>query len=211
MDIREAYKVLNISQDISDEDLKKTYKQLAKEHHPDKTGDQETFKKINEAHQAITDYRQNPHKHQQQFSGFGGFEINLEDILTGFVGTNNKKQKSHNNSNINIDINLSFKESVIGISKNIEFDRLIKCNGCDGQGLKFKSNGCKHCNGFGRVVNNSGNMMFSSSCNKCYGRNIQNETCIKCTGKGVLSNKINLSIPVPPGTPDNTVLQLRGA
>jgi molecular chaperone DnaJ len=212
MDIRAAYKLLEVSEDISDDDLKKAYKALALKYHPDRYKEDETrFSKINEAYQAVQEYRSNPHTYSP-FQGFnGGFNINIEDILGGFTNARSRKQASPNHSAINIDVNISFKEAIIGVLKEIEFDRFVKCDACNGQGLEFKSNGCTSCNGFGKIITNSNNMMFSQTCMKCFGRNIQNEKCPKCSAKGAIKSKVNTTINIPPGIVDNSILQIRGA
>lgn len=211
MNIQEAYSTLEVKDSISDVDLKSTYKKLAKQFHPDvyKT-DTDKFKKINEAYQFITDYRKNPEKYnppsRSPFGG-GGFNINLNDIFNAGFGRSN--QSDANISPIKMDTKISFKESVLGVEKEIAYKKTVKCDDCDGKGKEAITNGCKSCNGFGRVVQQQGNMHFTSGCNKCHGRDIKFKDCLKCKSKGVLEVDVNAKINIPPG--NSTTLRVQGA
>jgi molecular chaperone DnaJ len=210
MNIQEAYNVLEVQDSISDTDLKSTYKKLAKQFHPDvyKT-DTDKFKKINEAYQLIIDYRKNPEKYNPQsrspFSG-GGFNINLNDIFNGF---GRSQQTNINASPINLNTKISFKESVLGVEKEISYKKNIKCSDCDGNGKEPQSNGCKSCNGFGRVIQQQGNMHYSTGCSKCHGRNVKFKDCIKCNAKGITEVEVNAKINIPSG--NSTTLRIQGA
>lgn len=214
MNPKEAYAFLDVSEDISDDELKKQYKQLSKKYHPDLyKDDPDKFKRINEAYQLIRDYRDNPHKYRAQggFTGHSGIDFNA--IFNGGVfnfGRNKPSAKQHHYPPIELKISLSFKESVVGATKQIEFDRFVKCEACNGNGLEFKHNGCSGCNGFGRVIGGSGGMMYSSSCQKCYGRNVQNVKCDKCQAKGTIKSHSNLSVNIPTGIADKATLRLQG-
>lgn len=210
MNIQEAYNTLEVQDSISDDDLKKEYKKLAMKYHPDKyKEDPNKFKIINEAYQLITDYRQNPNKYAQRtnpFSGRGGFNINLNDILNGF-------RSGHRNeitaNPISLNTRISFKESILGVEKDISYKKNIKCDDCNGNGKEPIPNGCTNCNGFGRVVQQSGNMHFTSSCNKCHGRNVKFKNCDKCNAKGTKEVDVDVKINIPPGNP--ATLRIQGA
>jgi molecular chaperone DnaJ len=211
MNIQEAYSTLDVQDNISDIDLKSIYKKLAVKYHPDRfKDDPDKFKKINEAYQLITDYRKNPEKYnppsRSPFGG-GGFNINLNDIFGGGFGRS--QQTEINAPPINLSTKISFKESVLGVEKEIAYKKTIKCDGCDGKGKEPQSNGCKSCNGFGRVVQQQGNMHYSSSCNKCHGQNVKFKDCIKCKSKGALEVDVNAKINVPPC--NSTILRIQGA
>lgn len=208
MNTQEAYNLLEISEDISDDDLKKHYKKLAIKYHPDKYEDKDKFKLINEAYQLITDHRENPHKHQQQnpFQNVGGFGINLNDILNGFQRS---QQNEINSPPIQLRTKISFKESVLGVEKEVSYKKNIKCDDCNGNGKETISNGCSGCNGFGRVVQTQGNMQFSTGCGKCHGRNVKFKNCDKCNAKGYKELEVNAKINVPPG--NASTLRIRGA
>jgi len=209
MNIQEAYSTLEVQDNISDVDLKSTYKKLAKQFHPDiyKT-DTDKFKKINEAYQLITDYRKNPEKYNPPSrSPFGGgFNININDIFTSFGRSN---QNDINVPPINLNAKISFKESILGVEKEVSYKKTVKCDGCDGKGKEAQHNGCKSCNGFGRIIQQQGNMHYSSGCNKCHGQNVKFKDCLKCKSKGTSEVDVNAKVNIPPG--NSTTLRIQGA
>jgi molecular chaperone DnaJ len=215
MDISEAYNILGVDKSISDEDLKSRYKKLAKDHHPDLHPDQaETFKQINAAHQLIQEYREHPEKFQPRspFGGgnpFSGFGVNIQDIFNNL--NNEPQQKQINLPPIVFNIEITFQESILGVSKELKYTRCIKCDTCNGVGSEMISNGCKNCDGFGRITRRSGNTVFTSSCNKCQGRGTTKKNCATCIGRAVKDMDIAGSVNIPPGTKNTDVLRLQGA
>jgi molecular chaperone DnaJ len=212
MNIQEAYSTLDVKEGISDTELKSIYKSLAKKYHPDVyKEDTSRFSKINEAYQLITDYRKNPEKYNPPASpfggGFSGFNININDILNG--GFNRSQRQEADVQPINLNTKISFKESVLGVEKELTYKKKIKCDGCNGNGKEMISNGCKSCNGFGRVIQQQNNSTYTSGCNKCHGRNIQSKDCIKCKTKGCKEIEVNVKINIPPG--NATTLRIQGA
>jgi molecular chaperone DnaJ len=213
MNIKEAYNTLGLQENCSEDELKTQYKKLALQFHPDRNKENpDKLKFINEAYQYINDYREHPEKYnpspfaRSPFDGGFGFPIDLNDL----IGNHNQAQKRFRYPEINIPITISFKESVIGTDKDIQFNRYVKCEACDAKGQETLSNGCTNCNGFGRIVRNNGNMMFTQSCNKCHGRNIKFKDCEKCNKNGVIESDVNLKLHIPAGTQNNNVLRLRG-
>jgi molecular chaperone DnaJ len=214
MDITEAYSILGVDKSISDEDLKKRYKQMAKDHHPDiHPEDAEKFKQINAAHQLIQDHRQNPEKYAPRSpfggGGFGGFSVNLNDLFGGL--NNEPQQKQINLPPIVFNIDISFQESILGISKELKYTRCIKCDTCNGTGSEAISNGCTSCNGFGKITRRSGNTVFTSACSKCQGKGVKKKDCIACIGKAIKDTDVSGSVNIPPGTKNNDILRLQGA
>ena len=214
MDIKEAYKTLEVDPNISDDELKSVYKKLALKYHPDRYEDKEKFKVINSAYQAVSKYRENPAAYEAQYAPRqhqgGGFGFNIQDILDQMQNQQRgQQQQSYDTRPIQVHTKISFKDSVIGVDKEITYKKNIKCESCDGNGKERVSNGCKACNGFGRMIRNQQGMSFSSTCDKCLGRNIKFNNCNGCNAKGVQSVDTTLNIHIPPGTPD--ILRLRGA
>lgn len=216
MNIDEAYLILEISKDISDDELKKTYKKLARKYHPDiYKDDPEKFKQINEAYQLITDFREHPEKYQPKPSQ-GGFWSNVVDLgeiffnRGDFFRQSSEESVSFRATNINIKINLSFHESVLGCTKEISYNRNIKCKFCNAQGMKHIGNGCASCDGFGIVTTNNKGMIFQTICSKCNGKGVKKEKCEKCKGKRILEDKRTGNISVPPGSTNGDKLRLAG-
>ena len=205
MDINEAYSILEIDSNISDQDLKNKFKTLAKIWHPDvnkQANCEEKFKQINSAYQTIQDYRKNPP--QESFS--------FNDIFSrfGFSQQQGSRKQSRQVQHISLTQEISFRESVLGLEKEIEIDRDIKCEDCDGDGTIKKKNDCQLCDGFGRASVNQGNFRFESPC-QCQGRGVIEEECQKCSRAGFLRGKSKLKVRIPPGIEDQNTIQLRGA
>jgi len=213
MKIQEAYKVLESSSDISDEDLKIKYKDMAKKYHPDiYKKEPDKFKKINEAYQFILDYRKNPEKYEPNMKN--GFWGRVPDIANDFFinfGFENEWSKPKEIKPIFVSINLNFKESVLGCSKEINYTRNIKCKDCQGAGIKRKGNGCETCDGFGRSTINNKGMIFQTKCSKCQGKNVTQNTCDKCKGKCVINENKQGNIHVPAGIKNEEILRVNGA
>lgn len=210
MDIKEAYKLLEVPEDISDDDLKKEYKKLAAKFHPDiHKSDPDKFKHINEAYQLIVDYRENPEKYNPRphpFGGASGVGIDFIGDLFGVHrhggGTQIKAEPIH------LTTRISFKEHVLGTDKELQFRKNIRCDGCNGQGKRAVGNGCPACDGFGRVVKQQGNMVMQTGCARCQGKNVRQKDCDKCGNKGFLQVDTNIKAHIPPA--NSGVLRMQG-
>jgi molecular chaperone DnaJ len=217
MDLKEAFDILGLPKKSSAEELKAKYKELARKYHPDVyKDDPNKFSKINEAYQTIQDYQKDPDKYdhpgsfrRSPFENMGGIwnSINIEDLL----GTSQSTQKQFQYNQINERVIISFKDSVLGVDKELSFKKYIKCDSCNGNGQETVGNGCQNCGGFGRCTTNSKGMIFTTSCNKCYGRNIKFKDCEKCNRLGVSEVNANITIHIPAGTQNNSTLRLRNA
>jgi len=208
MNIKEAYEILGVSENSTPDEIKKSFRKLAAKYHPDNksTGNEDTFKKLNEANQLIESYRNAPS--QEQFHG-GGFPFNINDFFGGGFGHKNN-QKQIVIEEIVIDINLSFRESILGCKKEISYDKRVKCEICDGDGDIRLNNGCKSCGGRGVIVTRQGNFVVQKQCDLCHGR-IRSETCKLCNGDGGIIRQVNHSISIPGGITDDKVLRISGA
>lgn len=208
MNIKEAYSVLEVAEDISDEELKKKYKTLARKYHPDIfKEDPNKFKLINEAFQLVTDFRQNPSKYEPKIpqGGFWSNMSNIADFFGNMSGEVNQFIKP-----IKISFELTFAESVLGVSKEVSYKRNVKCDNCNGNGVKLTGNGCKDCDGFGRVTKNNNGMIFQTKCNKCDAKHIKQHKCENCKGKKTLEDTRTGNINIPPGVTNGSVLRLEG-
>lgn len=176
---KDYYAILGVSKSASPEEIKKSFRRLAHEHHPDKGGDAQKFKDINEAYQILGD--ETKRKQYDQFGsaafenggmggpggfgGFGGFDpsgfnINMDEMgdlgdmfgsVFGFGGGGGRKQKR--GSNIEVDATISFLESVKGVEKTVRVYKHDACSVCDGSGAEKGSalSTCKTCEGRGQV------------------------------------------------------------
>jgi len=210
MDIKEAYSILGVDESISDEELKKKYKELAYKYHPDRNKDEpDKLKSINEAHQLIQNYKKHPEQYQQA-AGFhnAGFWGNFQDIGDVFFNATDFFNKRPQISNINLSVDISFHEAVLGCSKEISYNRNIKCNSCKGAGHIKTGNGCTNCDGFGRTISSGNGMIIQSSCNKCFGRGVKQNKCNTCNSKGHIEEKRTGNINIASGTKNGEILRL---
>src|SRR3990167_6785116 len=164
---RDYYEILNVNKNASKEEIKKVYKRLALEHHPDKGGNAERFKEISEAYAVLSDDTK-----RQQYDQFGhaGFDqrysqedifrnVNFDDIFNEvfgrrgdnifdmFFGGGNRERRGND---LRYDLDISFEEAAFGIEKKIKIPRLVQCKNCEGYGEIAKSK-CKLCNGSGLI------------------------------------------------------------
>jgi molecular chaperone DnaJ len=161
---KDYYAILGVSKNASPEEIKKSFRRLAHEHHPDKGGDAQKFKDINEAYQILGDETKRKQYDQfgsaafenggmgggagGPFGGFGGFDpsgfnINMDEMgdlgdmfgsVFGFGGGGGRKQKR--GSNIEVDVTISFLESVKGVEKTVRIYKHDACSVCDGSGAE---------------------------------------------------------------------------
>lgn len=216
---QEAYKFLDLSAELSDDELKQKYKELAKKYHPDiYKEDPDKFKKINEAYQLVTDYRAHPEKYEPKMAGGGGIWGNIVDLGDIFFGggdffrnaNNDNEDRIPPQTNIKINLDITFHESVLGCTKEITYNRNVKCTLCQGAGSKHTGNGCDACDGFGRSTINNKGMIFQTACSKCSGKNTKKTKCVACDGKKVLNDKRTGMVNVPAGTINAETLRLGG-
>lgn len=184
MNLQEAYETLKLSPSSSQEDVKKQYKKLTIEFHPDinkSPNAEDTFKKINEAFSTISNKDNQPH-----------FE--------------NPFQHFHEPEHISISTTISFKESVLGAKKQISYQRKIKCQSCNGQGQSV-SNDCKTCNGKGKNVSRNGNSIFVQTCQACQGK-MNHTPCSPCNSSGIIQVQTNIDVTIPKFITNNSMLRL---
>jgi molecular chaperone DnaJ len=206
MKLSEAYKIINLSSDATPEEVKKQYKKLAKEFHPDvnKAPDAEaTFKKISEAYQTIQAGKDEP-----PVADWGGFtNQHIHDIFNR--NGPGRATKQHLSSNIDLYTTISFKDAVQGCKIEITYSRQIKCPHCQGSGNKPTNNGCKTCGGAGQVVSRNGSHVFIRTCSECLGRS-QSNPCTNCSSTGLIETEASVHVSVPAAMVDGNVLRLQG-
>lgn len=196
MNLKEAYATLEIPQGTSPEDAKKKYRELTKKYHPDinkEPGAEDRFKKINEANQVIQTGKSTDPQDRRSAYHQGGFH----------------RQQVIQLENVEVNLTISFKESVLGCKKEIKYSRQSKCQNCGGAGSVKLNNGCKKCGGRGQVINRQGNMVMVTTCNECYGQANMAE-CDVCHGGGTLQADVSVHVSVPAGILDNNTLRLQG-
>ena len=207
MKLKEAREILGISENATPEEIKKRYRDLSKKYHPDLSKEpdaEEKFKKINEAHNRIQsgeedvdqNMRGNPWGGMNPFDGF-------------FGGGFSRQAKQYSSEHISIHTKISFKESVLGVKKEISFCRKNKCSECNGVGEFKVNNGCDKCNGRGQSVYTRGTMAFVQTCDKCMGR-VSRKKCNKCSTSGMIETDVTVTVSIPGGVSNGNILRLAG-
>jgi molecular chaperone DnaJ len=243
---KDFYSILGVSKTASDDEIKKAFRRLAHEHHPDKGGDPSKFKDVNEAYQVLGDKQkratydqfgsaafENGGAGQGPFGGgFGGFpgggfgfDFNgqdfgdLNDVLGEMFGFSQRGggSRQKRGRNIEVDLDLTFREAIFGAEKNIRLYRQTICSNCKGEGAEqgSKLETCAKCSGTGQVKQSQrtmfGTFQSVAQCPDCHGRGQKPEKpCHVCHGYGVEKREENLSIRIPAGVDVDTVLQVEG-
>ncbi len=240
MNKKDYYEVLGVSKNATDEEIKRAFRKLAKQYHPDvnkEPGAAEKFKEIGEAYAILSD----PNKRQQYdqfghaafqnggagaggFSGFDASDINLDDILNdlfgGGFGFGNFTRGGRSTSSRSkgqderVLLNLTFEEAVFGCEKDIKLDLDVACPKCNGAG-GFNEKTCRTCGGSGRVLEQQqtifGYMQTQKTCPTCRGNGKSYETtCDECRGKGIINKSKTFTVTIPEGVDDGYQLRLSG-
>jgi molecular chaperone DnaJ len=230
---RDYYEVLGVSRNADVSEIKKSYRKLAMEHHPDRNPGskeaEERFKECSEAYEVLSDPDKRAHydrfghegMRQAGFEGFSGVEEIFEHFgslfgdlfggMGGFGGRGGARQAR--GSDLRLDLELSFAEAVMGVSREIAVERRVTCDGCSGSGARSGSSAerCGTCGGRGQVLHSQGFFMIGTTCPTCRGEGtIVRDPCAACRGQGVKAKKETLSLTVPAGVDDGQMLRLAG-
>ncbi|HXZ87208.1 MAG TPA: molecular chaperone DnaJ [Candidatus Binataceae bacterium] len=231
---RDYYEVLGVTRSANDDDLKKAYRRLAIQFHPDRNpGDKEAeekFKELNEAYQVLSEperraqYDRFGHaafQGPQGPGGFGGFDFTqgfeevFSDIFGDFFGTGRgrSRSRSRRGDDLRYDLEVEFEEAARGTEKVVKFQRLTTCEACNGSRARGGSEGartCPNCRGTGQVRTQQGFFSISTTCGQCRGEGmIIADPCPKCQGQGRVRKPVSLSVKIPPGVDNGSRLKLR--
>jgi molecular chaperone DnaJ len=226
------YGVLGVGRDASDAEIKKAFRKLAQQWHPDVNTDpaaHERFKEINEAYQVLSD----PERRRRYdlfgaaglgaegatgFEGFGGFSDIFDAFFGGAAGgAAGRRGRPAAGSDLRYDLRITFAEAVLGTEKEIEFPVLGRCDTCGGSGAKAGSSAvtCPQCNGRGEVrsVRQTmlGQMVNVQACPRCRGEGRIVETpCETCRGDGRTERRRTLRVTIPAGIDEGHQIRLSG-
>lgn len=229
---KDYYSILGVPKNASQDEIKKAYRKMAHQHHPDKkSGDEARFKEVNEAYQVLSD-----EKKRSQYDNYGstfdsgGFSggqgFNYEDIFNMFNGQQSQggyedifgafsgmfgggaRQGDPSGENVYLELPISKKD--LGTTRIIQFEIFEGCQECEGSGVAkgYKMHNCKTCNGMGQVkqTTRSAFGMFTrvAVCPTCKGKGKSPEKeCEKCKGEGRVKGVKNMEIRVPKEIKDN--------
>jgi molecular chaperone DnaJ len=213
MNKRDYYDVLGIDKNADASTIKKAYRKLAKEKHPDSGGNEDEFKEIAEAYDVLS----NDDK-KKQYDTFGhnapknsGFSADFSDMFNKFGFGFNPRNEARNRKgkDFRINIKLTLDEIFNGGSKKIKYNRDAACSNCNSTG-GFGMQKCKHCNGQGMVIQQIrtpfGIMQNMTTCEVCSGDgNTYVSVCNDCSGSGLKNKEETIEINIPIGVQDGMV------
>jgi molecular chaperone DnaJ len=229
--VKDYYKVLGVSKDASQEDLKKAYRKLARKHHPDLNAGnkqaEEKFKEISEAYDVLGDEKKRAEhdrggkfnfEGQDRYSGFdfgggggGGGAADFSDIFGDLFGGRYSHEPEHTRGeDLLMRLDLSLEEAFTGTMMNIPLSRAVTCSSCSGMGAEsFET--CARCKGAGHVQGGKGFVRMAQVCPDCGGRGKKAlAACKKCYGKGATSHSETIKVKIPAGADDGSVIRLKG-
>ncbi|MEM7589419.1 MAG: molecular chaperone DnaJ [Myxococcota bacterium] len=222
------YKVLGVSRSASADEIKRAYRKLAHELHPDKNrGDKQTearFKQVSRAHTVLSDPQKRAHYDRfGQEEPIGGRHEqaaqHVEEIFSDLFGDafggghSSHTASSRQGPNVRHRVTISLQEVVTGLRKDVTFQRLEVCEICNGSaaapGTKLRK--CTACQGRGEVRLVRGFLAMVQECSACDGRGyIIPNPCKSCRGQGRQSKPRNFNIRIPAGIEDGTMLRVHG-
>jgi len=233
MSKRDFYEVLGVSQDAGEDEIKRAYRKLAFENHPDRNPDdpeaEARFKEAAEAYDVLRD----PEKRRRydQFghsgmgdNGFSGFSSTedifgaFSDIFGEFFGFSGAAGRQGRNrpqagADLRYAMTISFRDAARGTEVDLKLPKDVPCSDCDGSGAKpgSKPEICPQCGGRGSVQQAQGFFRISVPCPVCHGHGqLISDPCETCGGRGVQRVTKDLKVRIPAGVDDGSRLRLRG-
>lgn len=229
---RDYYEILGVPREASGDEIRKAYRRLARQYHPDvnKSPDAEArFKEINEAYEVLSDeqkrtaYDRFGHAGPQlggfgDMGGFSGFGDIFEDLFAGFgMRPRAAKRGPRRGADLRLDLNITFEEAVFGVEKELEVPRQETCPRCQGSGAEPGTSPirCPQCNGTGEVrrVQQSilGSFVNVTTCPRCNGEGeVVMSPCTECHGQRQVQVTHKISVMIPAGVDDETRVRLEG-
>ena len=233
------YKILEINKNASEEEVKKAYRRLAHQHHPDRPGgNAEKFKKINEAYQILSnkEKRTQYDRFGKTFSAEGGSPFgwefgfdpgNFEDlggigeIFDAFfegMGVKRRKKTYNRGSDVEVIQEITLEDAFNGLAKKVSLPFLVKCEVCAGQGFDEAAGvkPCGACDGQGEIRESRntffGNFSQVKNCAKCWGTGkIPEKICRHCSGGGRIKGSKEVNFSIIPGISDGQIIKIAGA
>src|SRR3954463_2290535 len=234
--VKDLYGTLGVSKTASQDEIKKAYRKLARQHHPDANpGDaaaEERFKEVQQAYDVLSDEEK-----RKQYDRFGsangrggpgggfnfpteGFDIgdlgDLGDIFSGLFGGRGgrgQQQRGQRGRDLEVEVNLSFEDSLHGVETKIPVELETACRECGGSGAKpgTAPTLCPECMGRGVKAESQGLFALSQPCPRCRGNGtVIEQPCKHCKGSGRERRMKTYTVKIKPGVKDGTRIRLKG-
>ncbi|HEV8661630.1 MAG TPA: molecular chaperone DnaJ [Candidatus Methylomirabilis sp.] len=230
MSKRDFYDILGIDRDATPEQVKKAYRKLAHQYHPDKNQGnkeaEERFKEVSEAYETLSQpdkraaYDRFGHagvgRAAEGFSDFAdvGFGGLFDDLFEGFFGTTGRRRGAgQRGADLRYNLTISLEEAARGLEKQVRIPRMEACGTCGGSGAKpgSRPRTCGVCRGTGQVRFSRGFLSVSQPCQQCRGEGtVLEDPCRSCHGQGRVKVERGLSVKIPPGVETGTRLRVSG-
>ena len=229
---RDYYQILGVEANASEDEIKKSYRKLAMQYHPDRNPGnkeaEEKFKEAAEAYEVLSDpekrdiYSRYGHEglNGAGYRGFSGFEdifSSFGDIFGDVFGFNAGRSRSRTaaraGADLRYDLRISFMDAALGSSTEIKLRKQILCSSCQGSGCAPGTSPqvCGLCQGRGQVTQSSGFFSISSTCPQCRGQGGMITTpCPECSGGGKVTVEKTVQLKIPAGVETGSRLRLRG-
>jgi molecular chaperone DnaJ len=229
---QDFYEVLGVSRSASADDLKRAYRKLAMQYHPDRNaGDknaEQKFKDISEAYDILKDdqkraaydrfghaaFEQGGGRGPGDFGFTGGFADIFDEMFGEFMGGGRRGQNgSGRGSDLRYNLEITLEECFRGKQTTIRVPNLVACDQCHGSGAEAGSKPvtCPTCHGRGRIRVQQGFFTMERTCTACQGAGrVIEKPCRTCGGQGRVRREKTLSVNIPPGVEDGTRMRLAG-
>jgi molecular chaperone DnaJ len=229
---RDYYEVLGVSRQASPDELKRAFRKIAMDSHPDRNPDDavaaERFKEASEAYGVLSDpdRRRNYDMYGHAAAGAGGGAVDFSDIpfadifdtfFGGGFGARAGRERSNRGDDLRYDMSITFEESFTGVVKQIDVGRLATCDHCSGSGAEpgTSEETCPGCRGSGQIRRQAqsifGSVVTTATCPTCggYGK-ILKSPCTQCRGQGRVQKSTRLSVKIPAGVDTGSQIRLSG-
>ena len=228
---RDYYEVLGVGRDVSADDLKRAFRRLAMQYHPDRNPDDpqapERFKECSEAYEVLSDpekrrsYDMFGHAGVTPGAGGAGFEgFGFGDIFDTFFGAGfggRGTRRATRGDDLRYDLTISFEEAFTGVEKDVDVSRLVGCDVCTGSGAApgTGTETCSSCGGSGQVRRQAqsifGSVVNITTCPSCAGAGrILRTPCAECRGQGRVERSRRLRVGIPAGVDTGSQIRLTG-